>query len=143
MFNPSRDEVRRFFCGTWKKQREGTPLSGAEIPAAEIIARHPEYHVLLTNADAATQSEWNAENGQMNPFLHLSMHLAIAEQISIDQPSGIRAAFNRLCAGLDRHEAEHILLDCLGEALWHAQRQNRPIDGTAYLECLQRAAGSC
>ena len=143
MFNPSRDEVRRFFCATWKKQHEGLPLTGAEIPAAEIITRHPEYHALLANADAATQSEWSGENGQMNPFLHLSMHLAIAEQISIDQPQGIRAAFTTLCARLDLHDAEHILLDCLGEALWRAQRQHRPMDGEAYLECLQRAAGSC
>lgn len=141
MFNPSRDAVRRFFCTTWKKQREGVPLSGAETLAAEIIGRHPEYHALLADAESAVCSEWNGENGQINPFLHLSLHLAIAEQLSIDQPRGIRAAFSALCARLDLHDAEHLLLDCLGEAVWHAQRQNRPIDGKAYLECIRRAAG--
>lgn len=143
MFNPSRDTVRRFFCAAWKKQREGTPLSGAETLAAEIIGRHPEYHALLADAESAVLSEWTGENGQINPFLHLSLHLAIAEQLSIDQPLGIRAAFLALCARFDLHEAEHILLDCLGEAVWHAQRKNRPIDGEAYLESIRCAVRQC
>lgn len=141
MFNPSRDEVRRFFCTTWKKQRENLPRAGAELLAAEIIDRHPEYHPLLTDPETATHAEWTGENGQINPFLHLSLHLAIAEQLSIDQPKGIRSAFSTLCAKYDLHQAEHALLDCLGEALWHAQRQQRPIDGEAYLECIRRAVG--
>ena len=141
MFNPSRAQVRRFFCETWQKHQERRPLLGAEVAAADIVARHPEYHALLASGEAAVELEWTPEGGQMNPFLHLSLHLAIHEQLSIDQPSGIRAAFTALCARLDAHAAEHAILECLGETLWSAQRQGCPMDGESYLQCVRRAAG--
>ena len=77
----------------------------------------------------------------MNPFLHLSLHLAISEQVSIDQPPGIRAAFEALRRRLDPHEAEHVILECLGETLWRSQREGKPMDAQAYLEGIRRAAG--
>ena len=142
MFNPSRDQVRRFFCEAWRKHRERTILEGAEATAADLIEQHPEYHALLENPDAAVTQEFTPETGQMNPFLHLSLHLAIADQISIDQPQGIRAAYQALRNRLDVHEAEHALLECLGEALWRAQREGGGIDAVAYMECIRRAANS-
>ena len=140
MFNPSRDQVRQFFCTAWKKHQERLPLVGAEVAAADIAARHPEYHALLTDADGALAAEWTPEAGQMNPFLHLSLHLAIHEQISIDQPPGIRAAFETLRTRLGPHDAEHVILECLGETIWRAQRQGGAMDAAAYLEAVQRAA---
>jgi len=140
MFNPSRDQVRQFFCEAWRKYRERVLLEGAEVTAADLILHHPEYHALLENPTTALEQEFTPENGQMNPFLHLSLNLAVAEQISIDQPPGIRAAYQTLRGRLDVHATEHALLECLGEALWHAQRQGAPIDATAYLECLRRTA---
>ncbi len=142
MFNPSRDQVRRFFCEAWRKHRERTILEGAEATAADLIEQHPEYHALLENPDAAVTQEFTPETGQMNPFLHLSLHLAIADQISIDQPQGIRAAYQALRNRLDVHEAEHALLECLGEALWRAQREGGGIDAVAYMECIRRAANA-
>ena len=140
MFNPSRAQVRRFFCEAWQKHQERRPLLGAEVAAANIVARHPEYHELLSSGEAAVELEWTPEGGQMNPFLHLSLHLAVHEQLSIDQPSGICAAFTALCARLDTHAAEHAILECLGETLWNAQRQGRPMDSESYLQCVRRAA---
>lgn len=141
MFNPSREQVRQFFCAVWRKHSERLPLAGAEITAADIVARHPEYHTLLSQPEAAVEQEWTPENGQMNPFLHLSLHLAIIEQISIDQPPGIRMAFHALRARLDEHDAEHIVLECLGETLWRAQREGKALDGAAYLSAIRQAAG--
>ena len=92
MFNPSRDQVRQFFCGAWKKQQAHLPLVGAEVAAADLALRHPEYHALLNAPELAVEQEWTPEGGQMNPFLHLSLHLAITEQVSINQPPGIRPA---------------------------------------------------
>src|SRR6185369_15637552 len=80
MFNPSREQVRRFFCDAWQKHLERRPLVGAEVTAVDIVARHPEYQALLADAEGAVAQEWTPEDGQMNPFLHLSLHLAIAEQ---------------------------------------------------------------
>ena len=140
MFNPSREQVRQFFCDAWRKHLERLPLVGAEVTAADIAARHPEYHALLGDADAAVNQEWVPEGGAMNPFLHLSLHLAIHEQVSIDQPPGIRAAYETLRARLDPHEAEHVLLECLGETIWRAQRAGGPLDAVAYVEAIKRKA---
>ncbi len=141
MFNPSREQARRFFCESWRKHRERLVLEGAEATAADLIAEHPEYHALLEDPQAAVEREFTPEGGQMNPFLHLSLHLAIAEQISIDQPSGIKAAYAALRRTLDVHDAEHAIMECLGETLWRAQRNNAPMDGEAYLDCVRRKAG--
>ncbi|MDS4016474.1 MAG: DUF1841 family protein [Candidatus Accumulibacter sp.] len=140
MFNPTRAQVREFFCAAWRKHRERSLLEGAEATAVDVIIRHPEYHALLADPELAAAQEYLPEGGQLNPFLHLSLHLAIAEQLSIDQPPGIRAAFQALAARLDPHAAEHRILECLGEALWRAQRERTTIDAVAYLECVWRAA---
>jgi hypothetical protein len=141
VFNPSREQVRLFFCESWRKHRERLILEGAEATAADLIEQHPEYHALLENPEAAVEQEFTPENGQMNPFLHLSLHLAIADQISIDQPPGIRAAYAALRTRLDVHEAEHAILECLGETLWRAQREGGALDAAHYMECIRRAAG--
>jgi len=140
MFNPSREQVRQFFCAAWKKHQERLPLVGAEVTAADIAARHPEYHALLADSAGALDKEWTPEGGQTNPFLHLSLHLAIHEQVSIDQPPGIRAAWESLRARMDPHAAEHVLLECLGETIWRAQRQGGPMDALAYVDAVRRKA---
>jgi hypothetical protein len=145
MFNPSRDEVRRFFCAAWRKHREGGLVSPLEATALKWIDVHPEYHALLADEARALAEEFTVERGQANPFLHLSMHLALDEQLSIDQPTGIVAAFRRLLgrAG-DEHAAAHEAMECLGEIVWSAQRGAAPAEiaalNAAYLECLQRRA---
>lgn len=140
MFNPSRDQVRTFFCLAWKKHRERSILEGAEVTAVDLILRHPEYHALLENPESAVGKDYTPEDGETNPFLHLSLHLAIAEQVSIDQPPGIRAAYNTLRLRRDDHAAEHAILECLGETIWRAQRVNGPMDAEHYLDCLKRTA---
>lgn len=140
MFNPSREQVRRFFCDAWKKHQERLPLVGAEVTAADIAARHPEYHALLTDSEGALEKEWTPEGGQTNPFLHLSLHLAIHEQVTIDQPPGIRAAFDLLRRKMDPHDAEHVLLECLGETIWRAQREGGQMDALAYVDAVRRKA---
>lgn len=139
MFNPSRDQARRFLIDAWRKRVEGLPATPLETLTADIVALHPEYHGLLAGSEDALARDWTPEDGAMNPFLHLSLHLAIEEQLSIDQPPGIRAAWeSRLRQHGDRHAALHDLLECLGETLWHAQRTGTPLDGVAYLDCIRR-----
>ncbi len=141
MFTPSRDEVRRFLADAWRKRREGLPASALEVMAADIAAMHPEYHDLLASGEEALSREWTPEQGETNPFMHLSLHLAIEEQLSIDQPPGIRAIFGQLQARRgDRHAALHDILECLGETIWRANQDKAPPDGNAYLDCLKRVA---
>ena len=139
MFSPTRDQARRFFIEAWDKQNQGLALSALEQLAAGIVALHPEYHGLLTRGEEALAHEWTPEAGEANPFLHLSLHLAIEEQLSIDQPPGIHAAFASLLLSRgERHKALHEVLECLGETVWRAQRDQAPPDGAAYLDCLRR-----
>ncbi len=142
MFNPSREQVRTFFCEAWRKHKARQILDGAEATAADLIAEHPEYHALLEDPEAALHKEFTPEDGSMNPFLHLSLHLAVADQISIDQPPGIRAAYHALRTRLDVHEAEHAILECLGETIWRAQREGGEMDAEGYLECVRRRSGA-
>ena len=139
MFNPSRDEVRRFFSDTWSKYRRGEPLSGLEQTALQVILLHPEYQPVLDDAERSLERDFSPESGQLNPFLHLSLHLAIEEQLSIDQPRGIRERFEHLVAKAgSEHDAKHVVLECLGETIWAAQRAGAPPDEQDYLECLGR-----
>ena len=141
LFDPSREQVRNFFCESWRKHRERLILEGAEATAADLIAEHPEYHALLENPEAAIEQEFTPEGGQMNPFLHLSLHLAIAEQVSIDQPRGVKAAIERLAQRLNSlHEAHHVAMEALGEMVWEAQRSGRPFDGQGYIDRLMMRA---
>ena len=139
MFNPSRADVRRFFFETWAKYRSQAPLEGLERTAIEIILLHPEHHALLDDAQRNLDRDFSPEEGAINPFLHMSLHLAIAEQVSIDQPRGIGAAYRELAGrAASDHDALHALLECLGETVWLAQRDRAAPDEAAYLECIRR-----
>lgn len=140
MYNPTRDQARRFLIDAWAKRRQKLPATPLETIAADLIEMHPEYHELLA-ADDALHREWTPEQGETNPFLHLSLHLSIEEQLTINQPPGIKPAFEALQSRLaDRHAALHLVLDCLGETMWRAQRDRAEPDGAAYLDCIRRKA---
>ena len=139
LFNPTRDEARHFFIEAWRKYQAHEPLTDQEKITAAILERHPEYHGFLS-ADYVDQ-DWPVEYGETNPFLHISMHLAIAEQLSIDQPHGIRALHEQLVnAAGDEHAALHWMMEGLGEMLWQAQRYNLPPDPATYLQILRKKA---
>ncbi len=139
MYAPTRDEARRFLTDAWSKYRGAQTLSALEQIAVTIIATHPEYHAMLEAPDRYLARDYTPDDGEMNPFLHLQLHVAIAEQLSIDQPRGIRAHFERLrAAHADEHAALHAIVDCLVETLWQAQRNHAQPDDATYLGCLER-----
>ena len=141
MFAPSQHDVRRFFCEAFRKQHGGIPASPIETLAAQWIAEHPEYHAELADVDAALAASYTVEDGRSNPFLHLSMHLTISEQCSIDQPRGVRHAVELLAARRGSlHAAHHEAMECLGEMVWASQRSGLPPDGFAYLDCVRARA---
>lgn len=141
MFQPSQADVRRFFCSVYAKALAGQPLEAIETIASLWIDEHPEYHADLANINAALGAMEQAEDGRTNPFLHLSMHLSISEQCSIDQPRGIRQAVELLTHRRNSlHAAHHEAMDCLGKMIWESQRAGRPPDGGAYIACVQQHA---
>ena len=141
MFNPTQADVRRFFCAVHAKTLQQQPMEAIETLASQWIAEHPEYHAELSDVDAALSRIGEPGTEQDNPFLHLSMHLSISEQCSIDQPPGIRQAVELLTARRDDlHSAHHEVMECLGTMLWESQRAGRPPDGQAYIDQVRRRA---
>lgn len=141
MFTPSQLDVREFFRAAGRKRRDALPLTPLETIAADWIGAHPEYAADLADAEGARRANHAGDAGRENPFLHLSMHLSISEQVTIDQPAGIRAAFLALAGRLgSQHAAQHEVMECLGTMLWESQRGGLPPDGTAYVDCVRRVA---
>ncbi len=142
LFNPSRDEVRDFFFNTWAKFKQSSPLTDLEKIAVGVIQLHPEYHALLEKPEQYKQRTYFPEQGETNPFLHMSLHLSILEQISINQPAGITEIYSML---KNKHQAEHPaqhdVLDCLGETIWLAQQNQAGLDTEYYLELLNKKIG--
>ncbi|WP_374353235.1 DUF1841 family protein [Chitinimonas sp.] len=142
MFSPSRDQARQFLFDSWAKYRQAQPLTDLEKIALAVILRHPEYHAMLDAPERYLARDYTPESGETNPFLHLSMHLAIEEQLSINQPHGVVELYRALCQHHgDEHRAQHEMLDCLGEMIWQAQRSGTGPDGQLYLSCMRRKAG--
>jgi hypothetical protein len=139
MFSQDRDAMRRYYLEAWRKARSGKPLAPLEHRIAEMIREHSEYHALLEDPDTAIGEDYAPESGQTNPFLHLSLHLAIHEQVGTDRPAGVRDIYQRLVTSVgDAHEAEHRIMECLAQGLWESQRSGLPPSEQSYIECLER-----
>jgi len=140
MFSQDRNVLRRTYRDAWRKAHAGQPLEPLERLIAEVVTQHPEYQSLLESGDEALDRDWLPEHGETNPFLHLSLHLAILEQVQTDRPAGIRALYRQLMQAEsgDVHAAEHRIMDCLAEAIWQAQRDGREPDMQRYLGCIER-----
>ena len=138
MFVDNRTDARRFFLNVWQKYEKKQPLEPMEALILEVILSHPEYHNLLQMGEDVLHEDYTPEQGRTNPFLHMGMHIAIREQIQTDRPAGIRELYDTLVQKKgDQHEVEHSVMECLGEALWQAQRNNTMPDDAAYLESIK------
>ena len=132
--------MRAVWREAWHKHRAGLPLEPLEAQLADLVEAHPEYHAALEDEDP--DRDWTPEQGQGNPYLHLALHAAVRDGLATDRPAGLRAAWLRLAARCDDiHEAEHLLLECLGETLWEAQRNGTPPDEQAWLARVLRRVG--
>lgn len=139
LFNPSRDQVRQFFFETWAKFGAKQQLTDLEVIALEVMQMHPEYHHVLNAPERYLEQAYFPEMGETNPFLHMSLHLSILEQLAIDQPPGIKAGYEALQLKLtDQHMAQHELMDCLAETIWQAQRSQSAPDSEAYISLIRK-----
>ena len=75
--------------------------------------------------------------GGVNPFVHLTMHVAVESQIADGEPPETAATIERLVgAGTIRHEAVHRVANILVEHLWTMQRERRGFDRPAFVRAL-------
>lgn len=142
MFGQDRNQLRQMYLDAWQKHQTGALLSPLETIIAEIIVMHPEYHAMLEKGADALDKDFMPESGESNPFMHMGMHIAIREQLSTDRPPGITTAHKKLLLRQqDPHEVEHQIMECLGQSLWEAQRNNSAPDEAQYLLCVKKLAG--
>jgi hypothetical protein len=134
----SRDEVRQVYLTVWRKLQQKKLLEPMEALIADVIGIHPEYHALLEDSEAAVEDDFTPQQGQTNPFLHMGMHIALREQADSNRPPGTQAIYQKLTARKGQHDAEHVMMECLGQALWQAQRDVTEPDQLAYLDCLKK-----
>lgn len=134
----SRDEVRKVYLNVWQKMQNQSVLEPMEAIIADVIKLHPEYHSLLEKGGSAVEKDFSPEGGQTNPFLHMGMHITLREQAGGNRPVGIHPIYQKLVGQKGAHEAEHAMMECLGQALWNAQRLNQMPDEQAYLSCLRQ-----
>jgi hypothetical protein len=137
MFTPNRHESRQFFFQVWQKFQNKQPLEPMEKMICDVILAHPEYHTVLTPNHL--DKDYLPEMGATNPFLHMGLHIALHEQLSVDRPQGIRAIFQSLRMKYpDNHQLEHQCIECLAQMIWEAQRHQQMPDENTYINCLQK-----
>lgn len=142
MFSPSLSDVRNFFFDCYVKGTSNQSLTELEKIAFSLILEHPEYKQVLSDKEKYLDYKWLPDSGETNPFLHLSMHLSIYEQLSINQPLGIKELYNELCTKLNtQHDVQHTVMDCLAEMIWQSQYTQRQPDPAIYLNCLRTKLG--
>lgn len=138
LFTQDRTRTRQLFCSTWQKHQNGDSLEPLEKQIASLLEEHPEYHSMLASNTDIVDHDYTAEDGSENPFLHLSLHLALREQVGTDRPAGIASITRSLLLKHgDGHTVEHLMIERLGLYLWEAQRQGRAPDEAAYLVSLR------
>lgn len=141
ILSQDRNQLRDAYIQAWKKNRADQPLEPLEQQLVQVISEHPEHHALLEDEEAALHRDFSPEAGAVNPFLHMGLHIAVREQLVTERPVGIRKAFQNLQRrGVTPHEAEHRVMECLGQALWDIQHRQRPFDDAAYLKCIRKMA---
>lgn len=138
MFTMQREELRQAFFEAWKKFQDKAPLTPIEDQLVSLIQEHPEYATIFENPDKYLDKDYLPEFGETNPFLHLSLHLSLREQIGLDRPAGVQAIAKQLLKQYgDGHRAEHEMLEVLAATLWQSQRDNQMPDEKAYLQKLK------
>ena len=139
LFTQDRTRTRDMFRRAWAKHTSGQELEPLEKQISSLIEEHPEYHSLLSGSQEVVDKDFTAEDGHENPFLHLSLHLALREQVGTDRPAGIASITRSLLLKHgDGHTVEHLMIEKLGISLWEAQRWERAPDETAYLDSLRK-----
>ena len=135
MFTSDRSKQRQYLNQAWGKYTRQEQLEPLELQLSKIVDQHPEYQDLIKNLD----SEYFPEQGNTNPFLHINLHLTLQDQLTMDQPKGIRGIHNRLLVKIkDEHEVEHMMMEHIAEMIFNAQKNNTAFDLDGYIIALKK-----
>ncbi len=138
MFGQDRNAMRKIFFDAWKKYQAQEKLERMESILVQIISLHPEYHGLFESEDSLLR-DYPFASGETNPFLHLSLHLTLQEQLALQRPPELADLYQQLVKKhSDSHAAEHKMMECLSEMIWQAQRNQSMTHENEYIECIRK-----
>ncbi len=141
MFGSDRQDIRQTFFDAWQKHQNKQPIEPLESQIIDVLLMHPEYHYVLEDREDYLDRDYPFEEGKVNPFLHMGLHMSIREQISTDRPQGIADLYQQYCHKTgDPHDAEHHMMQCLVAFLRELQ-EDKASDEAEYLEMLKRQLG--
>jgi len=130
VFSQDRSKQREFLAKSWQKHINAQILEPLELQLALIVQKHPEYQALINDINL----EYFPEQGKTNPFLHINLHLALQDQLALDQPIGINDIYKKLIViHSDTHEVEHMMMECIAEMIFNSQKNNTNLDQDNYL----------
>lgn len=133
-YTQDRTQQRQFLANAWQKFLNKQMLDPLETQLTQVIEIHPEYHKLISDIE----SDYFPEQGEVNPYLHINLHLSLREQLSINQPLGIKKIYQKILTQTkDPHETEYKIMDCIAQMIFSAQKNNTPMDHQSYIHCLQ------
>jgi hypothetical protein len=134
LYTQNRSEQRKFLASAWQKFLDKKILNPLEYQLIQVIKIHPEYHQLISNIE----SDFFPEQGEVNPFLHINLHLSLKEQVSINQPHGIKNIYQKILrVSVDEHTAEHKMMDCIAQMIFSSQKNQTPMNHKNYIKCLK------
>ncbi|TLS76397.1 DUF1841 family protein [Mariprofundus erugo] len=133
---PSREQLRahrQVFWDAWHKAQAKLPLNALEVRIARVIEMHPDMHHYFDDMESFLDRDFQVDDG-MNPYLHLSLHLALEEQAATKHPPEMARALDYLITikRMERHDALHKILEILAETVFYAQRAGGEPDVAAY-----------
>jgi hypothetical protein len=134
VFSQDRSKQREFLAKSWQKHINAEILEPLELQLALIVQKHPEYHALINDINL----EYFPEQGKTNPFLHINLHLALQDQLTLNRPNGINDIYKKLIeVHSDAHEVEHMMMECIAEMIYQSQKNNTTLDQDNYLISLK------
>jgi hypothetical protein len=137
-----RELFRRNVHRIWSMVKSGQydELSEKESRLAAILMGHEEYRDHFENVDILDGREYDA-GMPFNPFLHISTHQMVEDQLSANQP--IEAAL--FCEAMEdkgapRHEAVHFIIMILLHVMHASAVGKIPFDAIRYRRLLEKCA---
>lgn len=138
-YSNDRNQLRQFYFETWQKHKSGQALLDLEKQILAVILDHPEYQKILNDKMLALTKDFSVELNQPNPFMHMGLHLAVRDQIKLNQPEGIQTLFQQqLVKGKKAHDIEHQMMDILANQLWQDTQAQQSLNMQIYLDNLKK-----
>lgn len=122
------------------KSGQRDELSDKENKLAEILIDHEEYSDHFENIEILDGREYDA-GAEFNPFLHISTHQMVEDQLSANLPVETALFYQALEGkGFSHHEAVHVIMMILVHVMHASALSKSPFDAARYKRLLTKCS---